>query len=113
MSFVNKEAILESVFIDEHTGKVIRPNIFAQEFERDTMSILLSQYGVEVKYYTDDRLFEKFGGDLPMDIDGEVIVFYYVPDAIKMIRSASEEVAKKAAAMAKEKRKERFQMYGI
>jgi len=61
MSFINKEDILETVFVDEHTGKILQPNIYAQEFKRDTFTVLLSPYGAEVKYYADDKLQKKFG----------------------------------------------------
>ena len=113
MSFIDKRAILESVFIDEYTGRILRPNIYSQEFERDTFTVLLSPYGVEIKYYTDDKLYEKFGDELPDNINGEVLVFFYTPDAIKIIEELSAEVKQRVEIENKKRKQERFERYGI
>ena len=113
MSFINKKDILESVFIDEYTGKILRPNIYSQEFERDTFTVLLSMTGAEVKYYSDDKLYEKFGGELPDNIDGEVLVFFNTSEAIKIIEELSTEVKQRVEIESKKRKQERFEMYGI
>jgi hypothetical protein len=90
--FINKEDVLEYVFVDKDTGKILKSNIYAQEFIRDTFTILLSCAGVEIKYYTDDKLWEKFKGDLPDNINGEVLLFFNTSDAIKTIETISERI---------------------
>ncbi len=53
---------------------------------REYMSILISPYtGYETKFYTQEELYKKFGDDPPMDIEGEVIVFYNVEDACRIL----------------------------
>ncbi len=42
--------------------------------------LIVSNYGYDVKYFTDDSLYEAFGENLPDNIEGEMILFYNVED---------------------------------
>jgi len=55
-------------------------------YVKSYMSILMSPYtGYETKFYTDEELYKKFGDSIPMEIEGEVIVFYNVEDACRIL----------------------------
>lgn len=88
--FINKEEIIEYYFAPE---EVIKYNTFVKwkpssrlktlkrfQFEKEYLMLIVSNYGYDAKYFTDDSLYEAFGENLPDNIEGEMVLFYNVED---------------------------------
>jgi len=109
MSFIDKEEIIKSVFITQRpNGTFVQAHgLYQQEFERDTIQVVLSPYGSDVKYLSDDKFNEMYpDGELPDNIDGEVCVFLNTSDTIKIVKGEIESLNK--ARKAKKKGKSRY-----
>lgn len=90
IGFINKEQLLEQYFVcqdrsDHKAFKRARGVLKAQVDIRETFTMQLSYTGIEVKYYSDDKLYEKFGDTLPDNIDGDALVFFNVKDACRTL----------------------------
>ena len=88
--FVDKEKIIEMYFAPE---EVIKYNTFVKfktsprlktlkrfQFEKEYLMLIVSNYGCDAKYFTDEALYEAFGENLPDNIEGEMVLFYNVED---------------------------------
>lgn len=87
--FVDKEKIIEDYFAPIEIKKygVIKckpsPKLRTLkrfQFEKEYLMLIVSNYGYDAKYFTDDSLYEAFGENLPDNIEGEMVLFYNVED---------------------------------
>lgn len=90
MSFINKEEILKDYFVNpesfaQPSFTSRRNQLKSNLHEKESFHMLMSYTGVEVKYYTDDQLFDTFPDGLPDNIDGEVVLFFNVEDACRIL----------------------------
>ena len=87
--FVDKEKIIEDYFAPIEVKKygVVKwkpspklKTLKRFQFEKEYLMLIVSNYGYDVKYFTDDSLYEAFGENLPDNIEGEMILFYNVEE---------------------------------
>lgn len=89
--FINKEAIIEDVFADIESVDsknyfkkwIASPNLKQLkrfQFGKETLMVVLSYTGYKLTYFSDDKFYKKFKGNLPDNINGEVTLFYNVED---------------------------------
>jgi len=90
--FINKEEILKSYFEPQDSSKeALRQSnkrkgvLKSMLYEKENFYILLAYTGMEIKYLNDDQLYEEFDGELPDNIEGEVLLFYNTEDTARIL----------------------------
>jgi len=92
--FIDKEKVLKNYFEPSDSSKLSKELSNRRKglikrfiYDKDQFYILLSQYGVEIKFLSDEELADLMDeeGNLPDNIDGEVVLFFNTEDAARIL----------------------------